>query len=122
MLDAAFDRLPGRHLLQTDQADAVVDADAVVIRPVLEGQRQEALLFQVGFVDPREAAGDYRRAAQEARRQGGVLAAAALAVIVVADRHPPDAVRLVVAGELADRLALLAGQDVDAGAWLIGKG
>src|ERR1700751_2029188 len=100
MLDAAFDRLPGRHLFQTYEADAVVDPDSVVIRPVLEGQRQQALLFEVGFVDAREAAGNDRRAAQEARRQGGVLAAAALTVIVVADRHPPGSMGLIVAGEL----------------------
>src|SRR5437764_14216847 len=57
VLDAALDRLPRRHFLQSDETDAVIDADAVVIRPVLESQRQEALLFQVGFVDARKAAG-----------------------------------------------------------------
>src|SRR5437588_1351913 len=65
--DAAFDWLPRRHFLQPDQADAVIDADAVVVRPVLEGQRQEALLFQIGFVDACKTTGDDRGAAEEAR-------------------------------------------------------
>ena len=39
-----------------------------------------------------------------------MLAAAPLAVIVVADRHPFDAARFVVAGDLGDGLVLLAGQ------------
>ena len=67
VLDAALDRLPRRHFLQSDETDAVIDADAVVIRPVLEGQRQEALLFQIGFVDACKTTGDDRGAAEEAR-------------------------------------------------------
>src|SRR5207244_8468579 len=39
--------------------------------------------------------------------------AATLAVIAVADSYPPGPVRLVVPGDLANRLSLLASQDVD---------
>src|SRR5438876_292764 len=85
---------PRCRLLQPAAGQAVVLADPVVVRPVLKGQREQALLLQIGFVNARKAAGDHRRPAQQARRQGGVLAAAALAVIVVADGDPPDAVRL----------------------------
>ena len=72
---------------------------------MLEGQRQQPLLLQVGLVDASEAAGDDRRAAEQPRRQRGVLAAAALAVVGVADDDPADAARLVVAGDRRDRLA-----------------
>ena len=41
--------------------------------------------------------------AQVARLHGRVLAAAALAVVLVADRDPAQATRLVVAGDLGYR-------------------
>ena len=45
VLDAALDRLARRHLLQPDQAQPIVGADAVVIGRVLKGQRQTAPAF-----------------------------------------------------------------------------
>src|SRR5690348_6993556 len=122
VLDAAFDWLTRRHLLQADQADTVVLPDAVIIGPVLKGQGEQPLLLQIGFVDAGKAAGDDRRAAQKPRRQRSVLPAAAFAVIVVADRHPACPVRLVIARDLADRLALLAAQYVDPGSRLAVEG
>ena len=55
---------------------------------VLEGEGEEALLFEVGLVYAGEAAGYDGRASEEPGGQGGVLAAASLAVVVVADYDP----------------------------------
>ena len=51
--------------MESDEADAVVLADAVVVVGIGEGEGQEALLLEVGLVDPGEAAGDDRGSAQQ---------------------------------------------------------
>jgi hypothetical protein len=73
---------------QVEHVDAVVLADQVVGGRVGEGQRQHALLLQVGLVDAGEAAHDDHLAAAEPGLHGGVLARRALAVVLVADRPP----------------------------------
>src|SRR5438445_701062 len=83
--------------------NAISRTNQVVIRRVLEGQHQQALLFQIGFVDARKAAGDHCGTAQQARRQRRMLAARPLAVVAVADGHPFDALCLVMAGDVGDR-------------------
>src|SRR5437870_2422062 len=80
VLDQALARLARRHVAQPEQADPVVLAKPIVVGRALERQRQEALLLQVGLVDPGEAADDDRRPAQEPGTERGVLAARALAV------------------------------------------
>ena len=52
---------PGRQLPESDQAHPVVLADAVVVGWIGEGERQKALLLEVGLVDAGEAAGYDRR-------------------------------------------------------------
>src|SRR3984893_4995967 len=51
-----------------------------------------------------------------------MLAAAAFAVIAAAPRDPLYALRLVMAGDLGDRLVLLAAQHIDAFAGLVVEG
>ena len=85
VLHPALDRLAGGEVLQADEADAVVLPDAVVVIRVGEGQGQQALLFEVAFVDAGEAADDDRRAAEETGRQGGVFPAAAFAIVEITD-------------------------------------
>src|SRR5215813_14780849 len=51
-----------------------------------------------------------------------MLPATAFAVIAVADGHPFDTLRLVVAGDFSDRLVFLAAQHVDAFARLVAEG
>ena len=63
-------------------------------------------------MDAGEGPGDDGGAAEVPRCHGGVLAAAALAVIPVADGGPTQAPGLVVAGDLGEAEALLAGDDV----------
>src|SRR6516165_8635816 len=120
--DTAFDGLAWCYTGQSEEAQPIVGTDAVVIRWVLEGQRQQALLFQIGFVYPRKAAGDHRRTSEQARGQCRMLAAAAFAVIAVADGHPFDSLGLVMAGDLGDWLVLLAAQHVDTPARLVVEG
>src|SRR5215472_4872792 len=55
MLDPAVDRFAGRQCGQPDEAHPVIRADTVVIRRVLECERQESLLFEIGFVYARKA-------------------------------------------------------------------
>ena len=100
MVDGAEDGLVGGEVGEADEADAVVLADAVVVGGVLEGEGEEALLFEVGLVDAGEAAGYDGRASEEPGGEGGVLAAASLAVVVVADYDPADPGVPVVPGGL----------------------
>ena len=88
------------HISESDEADAVVLPDVVVVRRVAEGERQQALLFQVALMDAREASDDDRRPAQEPWRQRGMFAAAALAIVVVARDDLLAAMRLIVPGDL----------------------
>src|SRR5262245_56770994 len=90
VLDQTLHRYAGSQSLEPDQAQAIVLADLVVVSRVSERERQQPLLFQVGFVDSREASRDDGGAAQQPGRQRGVLAAAALAVVVIADDDPLD--------------------------------
>src|SRR5208283_979562 len=114
VLDPALDGLIRRHPCQPDEAEPIVRADAVIVRRILEGQRQQPLLFQIGLVNARKAASDNRGASQQARGQCRMLAAAAFAVIAVTDGHPFDPLRLVVAGDLGDRLMFFTSEHVDA--------
>ena len=67
VLDPALDGFTRRHPCQPDEAEPVVRADAVVVRGILECQRQQPLLFQIGLVNARKAASDYRGATQQTR-------------------------------------------------------
>lgn len=68
---------------------------------------QQALLLQVGFVDPGKALGDDGPAPKVARLQRSMLPARALTIVLISDHHPPDAVFLIVAGSVRDRTKLL---------------
>ena len=65
VVDGAEDGLVGGEVGEADEADAVVLADAVVVGGVLEGEGEEALLFEVGLVDAGEAAGYDGSASEE---------------------------------------------------------
>ena len=57
----------GRQIDHTDQADAVVLSNALVVIRALECQRQQPLLFLIRLVNARDAAGDHRHAAEKPR-------------------------------------------------------
>lgn len=65
--DTARHRFARFYLLQPNEAEAVLLADAVVVSRVLEGQRQQALLLQIRLMDARIAPGDDGRAPQKTR-------------------------------------------------------
>ncbi len=69
------ERNAGRERRQAQQADAVILLELVVVGRVREGQRQHALLLQVGLVDAGETLHDDGAAAQETGFHGGVLTA-----------------------------------------------
>ena len=120
MRNDALDGLAGCHVRKSDEVDAVVFAYLVVVRRVLECEREQALLLQVGLVDAGEAARYDRRAAKQSRRQCCVFAAAAFAIVVVADHDPLDSLRLVVARDRGNCPAFLVADDILAGAGVAG--
>ena len=63
----ASHRTAGRQIGHTDEADAVVLANVLVVIRILECQRQQPLFFQIRLVNAREAAGDYRHTAEKPR-------------------------------------------------------
>ena len=65
VVDGAEDGLVGGEVGEASEADAVVLADEVVVGGVLEGEGEEALLFEVGLVDAGEAAGYDGSASEE---------------------------------------------------------
>jgi hypothetical protein len=71
--------------------------DLVVVGGVGKGERQHALLLQVGLMDARKGLDNDGHTAQVARLKRGVLAAGALAVVLVAHNHPGQPLLLVVA-------------------------
>src|SRR6266478_3971111 len=116
------DGLARRELREPRDADAVVLLHEVVVGRLREGQRQDALLLEVGLGDPREAPDDDDPAAEIARRHGGVLAARSLAVVLVADDDPAQTLGLELARHLREVLPLLPRHGVDALARLAGEG
>ncbi len=88
--------LPPRTVAVISRPAASASADAgdlhrvahlqpVVVGQVLEGQRQDAEIYEVLPVDPGEALGQHDLQPEIARGERGVLAARALAVIQAAD-------------------------------------
>ena len=75
VVDDAGYGLAGGEGGEAEEADPVVLVDAVVVVGVAEGERQEALLLQVGLVDAGEAAGDDGRSP---RRRGDKAACSRL--------------------------------------------
>ncbi len=65
--------LAGCQILQTEQRDTVSGLDLVVVLRVGKGQREHALLLQVGLVDASKAADDDRAAAQGSRAACSLL-------------------------------------------------
>ena len=92
------------EILQTENGDAILFLDLVVVGRVHEGQRQHALLLEVGLVDAGQALGEHHANAQIAGFHGGVFAARAFTVVVVADDHGIHIVVLVVASNLGRRV------------------
>ena len=115
-------RAARREFRQPYQAHPVVVLHPIPVGRVLKGKRQQALLFEVGFVDAGEAAGDDGGGAEHPGRQGSVFPAGTLAVVFIADGDPADALGVVGAGNLRDGHNLLAGELVFARAGVLGKG
>lgn len=132
MLDLALQRLGGRKASQTQDGDLVgrlnlktyihtlklgpgqqrtqsLVSYLIVIGRIGEGQRQHALLLQVRLVDARKRLDNDRPAAQMTGLQSGVLSRRTLTVVLIADRHPADALRLVVTRNVRNRTPI-AGQ------------
>ncbi len=93
--------LAGGQLGQAKQRELVaLVANQVVVLGIGKGERQHALLLEVGLVDAGKALDDDGAAAKVAGLQRGVLAAAALAVVFLTDNHPRDALGLVGASHV----------------------
>src|SRR5262245_61193516 len=88
VLDDTLDGLARSQVLQSDEADAVVLTDVIVVRRIAKRERQQPLLLQVAFVDAGEAADDDRHTTKEPRRQSGVFTAATLTVVVITNDDP----------------------------------
>ena len=86
--------------------DLVVGADLLVVGGLREGQGKHTLLLQVGLVDTSEGAGDDGKTAQVPGLKGSVLTGRTLTVVPVTDNDPPDAVLLVVTGNVGDSAVL----------------
>lgn len=97
--------------LSSLDVDLVVGANLLVVGRIGEGQGKHTLLLQVGLVDTSEGAGDDGKTAQVPGLEGSVLTGRALAVVPVTDNDPPDAVLLVVTGNVRDG-TVLAGEVV----------
>jgi hypothetical protein len=97
--------------LSSLDVDLVVRADLLVVGGLGEGQGQHTLLLQVGLVDTSEGAGDDGKTAQVPGLKGSVLTGRTLAVVPVTDNDPPDAVLLVITGNVRDG-TVLAGEVV----------
>ena len=73
---------------ESDDGNSVGGKDLVVVGRVVEGQRQHALLLQVGLVDTGEALDDDGAPAEVTRFQRRVLAGRSFAVVFRTDHHP----------------------------------
>jgi hypothetical protein len=81
-------RLARGEVGQALGAEAIVLTDPVVVGRVGEGDREDALLLQVGLVDPGEGPGHDQDHAPEAGLHGRVLPGGALTHVLVADDGP----------------------------------
>lgn len=97
--------------LSSLDVDLVVGADLLVIGGLREGQGEHTLLLQVGLVNTGEGASDDGKTAQVPGLKGSVFTGGSLAVVPVANDNPPDAVLLVVTGNVGDG-TILARKDV----------
>ena len=109
-VDNECDGLADGELSSLD-VDLVVGADLLVVGGFREGQGQHTLLLQVGLVDTSERAGDDGKTAQVPGLEGSVLTGRTFAVVPVTNDDPPDAVLLVVTGDVGDG-TVLAGEVV----------
>src|SRR6266498_2636962 len=64
VLHDARDGFPWGQVSESDEADAVVLPDVVVVHRITECKRQQALFLQVALMDARKASDDDRRPAQ----------------------------------------------------------
>ena len=117
VVEARAQRLARRELAQPEDADAVALAAPSRSRPGSRSVSGSTPCF-FRFVSWMRAKlrTITAAAAEQARRHRGVLAARALAVVLVADHHPAQALRLVVARDLRERHVALARERVGAGA------
>src|SRR5690606_28184112 len=104
-------RLAWCELLQSENGDAIVSTDAVVVSWVGEGEWEHTLLLEVGLVNSRERLRDDCHAAQVTRLERRVLAGRSLTVVLITDHHPVNAVSLVLSGD-SRNLVKLASEDV----------
>jgi len=80
-----------RQTAETGDGNPVVDQDVVVVCGVGKDQWEDALLFEIGLVNPGEGANEDGDTAQMARFHRGVFAGGALAVVLVSDGDPVQA-------------------------------
>src|SRR2546423_1244611 len=98
--------------LQALDADPVLLLDEIIVLGIHESQWQNALLFEIRFVNAREALGENRFDTQVPRRHRCVFATTPFAVVLIAYNHRADPLSLVAPGDLGDGKAGLAGQHV----------
>ena len=111
-----------RQAVQAGDADAVCFLDRSVDGGIGKRKRQDALFFQIRFVDPGEAPHNDGGGAQEPWRHGGVFAAAAFPVVLIPHCDPTKAARLIIASDLGERQVRLAGDHVPALSGFAGVG
>ncbi len=64
----ALDWFAGCQVAESDQVDAIVLLNGVVVRRVAEREREQTLLFEVAFMNAGKAPGDDRHPAEQPRR------------------------------------------------------
>ena len=110
VLDDAFHGLASVKVLQALDGQLVHRVNFVVVGWASKGEEQQALLLQVGFMDPREALCDDGPIPRVAGLQCCMLPALAFANLIsnlISNHHPLDAMFLVVVGSIRGRTKLL---------------
>jgi hypothetical protein len=123
----------GEGLLDSElsalEVNLVVGANLVVVGGVREGKRKHTLLLQVGLVlvhvsdflrmlrddtyNSGERSGDDRNTSQMPGLESGVFTGRTLTVVPVSNDDPPDAILLVVTGDIGDSAVLAVLQVLD---------
>lgn len=88
------------------EVDLGIEGDLVVVLWVLEGERKETLLLQVGLVDTSEGAGDDGKTTKMAGFESSVLTGRTLSVVPVTNNNPLNTLGLVVTGNIRDSATL----------------
>lgn len=96
-LDLGGEWLSGSEVLQSQNGNAVLGADSVVVLLVGEGEREDSLLLQVSLVYSSERFDNDSDTSEESRLESGVFTRGTFSEISIADDYPGDFVISVIA-------------------------